>query len=63
MRIQNSKISFWAWFVLFSVFLLSFSFYLSGCGVKNPGLVSAKIYLNLVPPDYDKATEQLLLAI
>jgi len=63
MRIQNFKISFWGWVVLFSVFLLSFSFYLSGCGVKNPGLVSAKIYLNLVPPDNDKATEQLLLAI
>ncbi|HEX7401773.1 MAG TPA: tetratricopeptide repeat protein [candidate division Zixibacteria bacterium] len=63
MKIQNSKISFWGWFLLCSVFILPFSLYLSGCGVKNPGLVSAKIYLNLVPPDYDKATEQLLLAV
>jgi len=36
---------------------------LSGCGAKNPGLTSAKIYLGLVPPDYDKATEQLKLAL
>jgi tetratricopeptide (TPR) repeat protein len=36
---------------------------LSGCGAKNPALTSAKIYLGLVPPDYDKAAEQLKLAI
>jgi len=36
---------------------------LSGCGTKNPALTSAKIYIGLTPPDYDKATEQLLLAI
>lgn len=36
---------------------------LSGCGAKNPALTSAKIYLDLTPPDHDKATEQLLLAI
>lgn len=36
---------------------------LSGCGAKNPALTSAKIYMDLIPPDYDKATEQLLLAI
>jgi tetratricopeptide (TPR) repeat protein len=63
MKIQNSKISFGLWLFLFSFFLFAFSLCLSGCGVKNPGLVSAKIYLNLVPPDYDKAQEQLLLAI
>ena len=63
MKIQNSKISIGSWLFLFSFFLLAFSLCLSGCGMKNPGLVSAKIYLNLVPPDYDKATEQLLLAI
>ena len=37
-------------------------FILSGCGSKNPGLTSAKIYLGLTPPDYDKATEQLQIA-
>ena len=37
--------------------------FLTGCGAKNPGLTSAKIYLDLVPPDYDKATEQLKLAL
>jgi len=36
---------------------------LSGCGAKSPGLMSAKIYLGLVPPDYDKATEQLHIAL
>jgi Tfp pilus assembly protein PilF len=36
---------------------------LSGCGTKNPALTSAKIYMGLTPPDYDRATEQLLLAI
>jgi len=36
---------------------------LSGCGAKNPGLTSAKIYLGLIPPDYDKAAEQLKLAL
>ncbi|MGB2804012.1 MAG: tetratricopeptide repeat protein [Candidatus Zixiibacteriota bacterium] len=36
---------------------------LSGCGTKNPALTSAKIYLDLTPPDYDQATEQLLLAV
>jgi tetratricopeptide (TPR) repeat protein len=39
-----------------AVFLLS-------CGTKNPALTSAKIYLDLTPPDYDQATEQLLLAV
>ncbi len=63
MNILNSKTSRWGWWFLFSIFLLSFSLLLIGCGVKNPSLVSAKIYLNLLPPDYDKATEQLLLAI
>ncbi len=59
----NSKISWGGWILLFPLFLIPFSFLILGCGVKNPGLVSAKIYLNLVPPDYDKATEQLLLAV
>jgi|GEM_PF-995588 len=36
---------------------------LSGCGTKNPALTSAKIYLDLTPPDYDQATDQLLLAV
>ncbi len=46
------------------VFLLFLALaFLSGCGAKNPALTSAKIYLGLVPPDYDKATEQLKLAV
>lgn len=59
----HSKMSFYGWIFLFSIFLLSFSLLLIGCGAKNPGLVSAKIYLNLIPPDYDKAIQQLQLAI
>ena len=59
----DSKDCSWRYLFLFSIFLISFSFLLIGCGAKNPGLVSAKIYLNLVPPDYDKAVEQLQLAI
>jgi tetratricopeptide (TPR) repeat protein len=47
-------------FIFFLSLLIAF---LSGCGAKNPGLASAKIYLGLVPPDYDKATEQLKLAL
>ena len=47
----------------FAFFLFSVIALLSGCGAKNPGLASAKIYLGLVPPDYDKATEQLKLAL
>jgi len=47
-------------FIFFLFFVILF---LSGCGAKNPGLTSAKIYLGLVPPDYDKAIEQLKLAI
>jgi tetratricopeptide (TPR) repeat protein len=63
MKIQSKKTSFELWLLLFPFFLFAFSLCLSGCGAKNPGLVSAKIYLNLVPPDNDKAMEQLLLAI
>ncbi len=48
------------YFVFFLPLVIAF---LSGCGAKNPGLASAKIYLGLVPPDYDKATEQLKLAV
>ncbi|MCK4385534.1 MAG: tetratricopeptide repeat protein [candidate division Zixibacteria bacterium] len=48
------------YFVFFSLLVIVI---LSGCGAKNPGLTSAKIYLKLVPPDYDKATEQLKLAL
>ncbi|MFQ6002536.1 MAG: tetratricopeptide repeat protein [Candidatus Zixiibacteriota bacterium] len=48
------------YFVFFLLFIIAF---LAGCGAKNPGLTSAKIYLGLVPPDYDKAIEQLKLAV
>jgi tetratricopeptide (TPR) repeat protein len=49
--------------VLLVVIFLLTVFSLSGCGSKNPGLTSAKIYLGLTPPDYDKAIEQLQLAL
>jgi tetratricopeptide (TPR) repeat protein len=48
---------------LFLIILLCALFSLSGCGTKNPALTSAKIYLDLTPPNYDQATEQLLLAL
>ncbi|MCK4427847.1 MAG: tetratricopeptide repeat protein [candidate division Zixibacteria bacterium] len=48
------------YFIFLSLLVIAF---LSGCGAKNPGLVSAKIYLGLVPPDYDKAMEQLHIAL
>ncbi len=49
--------------VYFLVGVLALVALLSGCGSKNPALTSAKIYLDLTPPDYDKALEQLLLAV
>jgi cytochrome c-type biogenesis protein CcmH/NrfG len=61
MKSFNSKNSFRVGLFLFSFFL--FPFLLSGCGTKNPGLTSAKIYLGLTPPDYEKAMEQLQLAV
>jgi tetratricopeptide (TPR) repeat protein len=48
--------------LLIVIFLLTV-FLLSGCGSKNPGLTSAKIYLGLTPPDYEKAIEQLQIAL
>jgi tetratricopeptide (TPR) repeat protein len=48
------------YFIFFSLLVIAF---LSGCGAKSPGLMSAKIYLGLVPPDYDKAMEQLHIAL
>jgi len=47
---------FWLVFFCGVVFLLS-------CGTKNPGLTSAKIYLGLTPPDYEKAIQQLQIAL
>jgi tetratricopeptide (TPR) repeat protein len=61
MKSFNSKNSFRVWLFLFSFFLLPFLLF--GCGAKNPGLTSAKIYLGLTPPDYEKAMEQLQLAV
>jgi tetratricopeptide (TPR) repeat protein len=51
------------WYFCFVFFLFQAAAFLSGCGAKNPALTSAKIYLGLVPPDYDKAAEQLKLAL
>ena len=61
MKNFSSKNCFGGWLFLFSFFL--FPFLLFGCGAKNPGLTSAKIYLGLTPPDYEKAMEQLQLAV
>ncbi|UCB53253.1 MAG: tetratricopeptide repeat protein [Candidatus Zixiibacteriota bacterium] len=44
------------------VILLAAAISVFSCGTKNPALTSAKIYLDLTPPDYDQATAQLLLA-
>jgi tetratricopeptide (TPR) repeat protein len=57
---KTTKYLFPLYFVFFFLLVIVF---LSGCGVKNPGLNSARIYLGLVPPDYDKAIEQLKLAL
>jgi tetratricopeptide (TPR) repeat protein len=50
-------------YLCFLFFLFQAVVFLSGCGAKNPALTSAKIYLGLVPPDNDKAAEQLKLAL
>jgi len=44
--------------IQFLIFLLLLVF-ISGCGVKSQYITSAKIYLKLTPPDYEKALEQL----
>jgi tetratricopeptide (TPR) repeat protein len=62
-KMRFSKITKQLYPLYFAFFLFSFIALLSGCGAKNPGLASAKIYLGLVPPDYDKATEQLKIAL
>ncbi len=49
------------WFSL-TVFF-SMVVFLLNCGTKNPGLTSAKIYLDLTPPDYEKAIQQLQIAV
>ena len=61
MKSFNSKNSIRVWLFLFSFFILPFLLF--GCGAKNPGLTSAKIYLGLTPPDYEKAMEQLQIAV
>lgn len=61
MKIYNFINSYGGWLILFSFFLLPFLLF--ACGTKNPGLTSAKIYLGLTPPDYEKAMEQLQLAV
>ncbi|MCK4404329.1 MAG: tetratricopeptide repeat protein [candidate division Zixibacteria bacterium] len=61
MKILKFKKYFFRWF-LFVVFF-SMAIFLSSCGTKNPGLTSAKIYLKLVPPDYEKAMQQLQIAL
>jgi len=43
--------------------LLAASLLVYGCGVKSQYITSAKIYLKLKPPDYDKAIEQLKLEL
>lgn len=54
---RNSKYSLFILVLLVSLFLIN------GCGVKSQYITSAKIYLKLRPPDYDKAIEQLKLEL
>jgi tetratricopeptide (TPR) repeat protein len=54
---RNSK------FFLVVLGLLAASLLVYGCGVKSQYITSAKIYLKLKPPDYDKAIEQLKLEL
>lgn len=54
---RNSK------FFLVVLGLLVASLLVYGCGVKSQYITSAKIYLKLKPPDYDKAIEQLKLEL
>jgi len=61
MRFSKTTNHFHHLYFIFFLFLLFV--FLTGCGTKNPGLTSAKIYLGLIPPDYDKAIEQLKLAL
>ena len=61
MKSLESKSSSNGW-LFFLVFLYGILF-LSGCGTKNPALTSAKIYLDLTPPDYEKAIQQLQIAL
>ncbi len=49
------------WFSL--IIFFSAAIFLLSCGAKNPGLTSAKIYLGLTPPDYEKAIQQLQIAL
>jgi Tfp pilus assembly protein PilF len=61
MQSSISRKRFDIWLFLFVSFCTSVL--LSGCGSKSPGLTSAKIYLGLTPPDYEKATQQLQVAL
>jgi len=61
MKILNSKKCFGGW--LFLIVFFSMFVFLLSCGTKNPGLTSAKIYLKLTPPDYEKAMQQLQIAL
>ncbi len=49
------------WFFIIPFFWIII--FVLGCGTKNPGLTSAKIYLKLTPPDYEKAIQQLQVAL
>lgn len=61
MKFLKIKTNFKVWLFL-GVFFCAVVF-LSGCGSKNPGLTSAKIYLKLTPPDHEKAMQQLQIAL
>ena len=54
---RNSK------YFLFILVLLVSLFLVYGCGVKSQYITSAKIYLNLRPPDFDNAIKQLKLEL
>jgi tetratricopeptide (TPR) repeat protein len=61
MKILNTRKRFHGF--VFFLASLSFVIFLLSCGSKNPALTSAKIYLDLTPPDYEKAIQQLQIAV
>ncbi|MCK4224634.1 MAG: tetratricopeptide repeat protein [candidate division Zixibacteria bacterium] len=61
MKFSTARKGLGVWFLF--ILLFSMLMLLLGCGTKNPGLTSAKIYLNLTPPDYEKAMQQLQIAL
>jgi len=56
MRNSRSLLKFYFILLLFVILII-------GCGVKSQYITSARIYMGLSPPDYEKALEQLKLEL